>query len=84
MYSNTVEELKILRKTLGLSQHDLGRMLGYSNGQFISNVERGLAGFPIKKLSLISDADLRKSMADAVTKDAIGIILDQIDEALCV
>ena len=32
------------------SQQDLARLLGYKNGQFISNVERGLCGIPAKKI----------------------------------
>lgn len=37
------------------SQADLSKMLGYKNGQFISNVERGLCNVPIKMLFKISD-----------------------------
>lgn len=40
----------------GYSQMDLSRLLGYKNGQFISNVERGLCGIPFKKLPALCDA----------------------------
>lgn len=43
--------LKNRRKDLGLTQVDLGKKLGYSNGQFISNWERGLSGPPEKKIN---------------------------------
>lgn len=32
-----------------LSQNELGRKLGYRQGQYISNIERGLCGFPLKE-----------------------------------
>ncbi len=37
------------------SQSDLSLMLGYKNGQFISNVERGLCNVPLKMMKKISD-----------------------------
>lgn len=33
-----------------LSQTDLSRRLGYKNGQFISNMERGLCSLPMEKI----------------------------------
>ncbi len=36
------------------SQSDLSSLLGYKNGQFISNVERGLCSIPLKMLSKVS------------------------------
>jgi transcriptional regulator with XRE-family HTH domain len=37
----------------GFSQTDLSHLLGYKNGQFISNVERGLCSIPLKMLSKV-------------------------------
>ncbi len=37
------------------SQSDLSILLGYKNGQFISNVERGLCNVPLKMMKKISD-----------------------------
>jgi transcriptional regulator with XRE-family HTH domain len=37
------------------SQSDLSVLLGYKNGQFISNVERGLCNVPLKMMKRISD-----------------------------
>lgn len=34
-----------------LSQSELSHKLGYKNGQFISNVERGLCSIPLKSLA---------------------------------
>lgn len=39
----------------GYSQSELSNKLGYKNGQFISNVERGLCNIPLKMLSKISE-----------------------------
>ncbi|MBT7608333.1 MAG: helix-turn-helix transcriptional regulator [Bacteriovoracaceae bacterium] len=36
------------------SQTELSTRLGYKNGQFISNIERGLCSVPVKSLSLLT------------------------------
>jgi transcriptional regulator with XRE-family HTH domain len=38
------------------SQADLSLLLGYKNGQFISNVERGLCNVPLSMMTKISEA----------------------------
>jgi transcriptional regulator with XRE-family HTH domain len=48
------QELKVLRDSQGLSQHDVAKALNYQNAQFISNMERGLAFPPIKKLPILA------------------------------
>jgi len=37
------------------SQSELSSLLGYKNGQFISNVERGLCSIPLKMLKKVCD-----------------------------
>ena len=37
------------------SQSELSHLLGYKNGQFISNVERALCNIPLKMLKRVSD-----------------------------
>lgn len=37
------------------SQSELSKLLGYKNGQFISNVERGLCNIPLKMLVRVCD-----------------------------
>ena len=37
------------------SQSDISKLLGYKNGQFISNVERGLCNIPLKMLTKVCD-----------------------------
>lgn len=50
------------------SQTELSTLLGYKNGQFISNVERGLCSIPLKNLKRlcevleISQADLKGAL----------------------
>lgn len=42
--------IKTARLRKGIPQMELGEKLGYSNGQFISNVERGLCILPFRQL----------------------------------
>lgn len=44
------------RDELGLTQRDVAQVLGYSGPQFISNIERGLAGLPLMKYRPLADA----------------------------
>ena len=39
----------------GYSQSELSHLLGYKNGQFISNVERALCNIPLKMLRKVSE-----------------------------
>ena len=54
----------------GYSQSELSQLLGYKNGQFISNVERALCNVPLKMLSRVSEildiphADLKKAILE--------------------
>ncbi|MBY0416115.1 MAG: helix-turn-helix domain-containing protein [Bdellovibrionales bacterium] len=36
------------------SQNEVSSLLGYKNGQFVSNVERGLCSVPLKKLDKLA------------------------------
>ena len=42
------------RAEFGISQDALALQLGFKNGQYISNVERDLCGFPVKHLNSLS------------------------------
>lgn len=48
--------IKVKRVEAGLSQGQLGSKLGFSNGQFISNIERGLCSIPLEKCKLLCEA----------------------------
>ncbi len=39
----------------GFSQSELSQLLGYKNGQFISNVERALCNVPLKMLGRVAE-----------------------------
>jgi transcriptional regulator with XRE-family HTH domain len=39
----------------GYSQSELSNLLGYKNGQFISNVERALCNIPLKMLGKVTE-----------------------------
>ena len=39
----------------GYSQSELSHLLGYKNGQFISNVERALCNIPLKMLTKVGE-----------------------------
>lgn len=45
---------KRLQHPKGYSQSELSHLLGYKNGQFISNVERALCNIPLKMLGRVS------------------------------
>ncbi|MFA6238692.1 MAG: helix-turn-helix transcriptional regulator [Bacteriovorax sp.] len=53
------------------SQSDLSLLLGYKNGQFISNVERGLCNVPLKMMKKISEVlDINpEELKSAILKD---------------
>ena len=47
--------LKRVNHAKGYSQSELSHLLGYKNGQFISNVERALCNIPLKMLRRVSE-----------------------------
>jgi transcriptional regulator with XRE-family HTH domain len=58
------------------SQQDLSILIGYKNGQFISNIERGLCSLPLNKLADLAihlRIDLDPIM-DALLKDHAATI----------
>lgn len=55
----------------GLSQTQLSNLLGYKNGQFISNVERGLCSIPLKGMQKVVEVlkITPEELRDAMLKD---------------
>ena len=49
-FDNIARVARKHRLNKDISQADLSKALGYKNGQFISNVERGLCSIPLKQL----------------------------------
>lgn len=62
---------KRLAHPKGYSQSELSSLLGYKNGQFISNVERALCNVPLKMLVKISEVlDIPpEELKQAILKD---------------
>lgn len=67
----TLIKSKRLTHPKGYSQSELSNMLGYKNGQFISNVERALCNIPLKMLTRVCEVlDIApKELKDAILKD---------------
>ena len=60
----------------GYSQSELSHLLGYKNGQFISNVERALCNIPLKMLGKVSE------ILDIPSEDLKTAILKDQEETL--
>lgn len=56
-FKNIAELIKVKRldHPQKFSQSELSNALGYRNGQFISNVERGLCSIPLKGIHKVSE-----------------------------
>ena len=55
-WTKQAEAIKMAREKAGISQKKLAKILGYKNGQLISNVERGLCGVPDHRVIAFCDA----------------------------
>lgn len=53
-FENIATMLRKRRHQLRIEQTDLAKMVGFKNGQFISNIERGLCGIPGKKVAMFA------------------------------
>jgi len=60
----------------GYSQSELSHLLGYKNGQFISNVERALCNIPLKMLRKVSE------VLDITSDELKAAILKDQEETL--
>ena len=58
------------------SQSELSHLLGYKNGQFISNVERGLCNIPLKMLTKVVE------ILDVSPEELKNAILQDQEETL--
>jgi len=63
--------IKSGREDGGISQSKLSKSLGYRNGQFISNVERGICSIPLDKVAKVADVLKLDSgtLRDALVED---------------
>lgn len=53
-FKNIGRLVKATRESKGISQTFLSRELGYKNGQFVSNIERGICSIPFEKILTLS------------------------------
>lgn len=70
-FENTRILVAAKRYEKNISQGKLGKLLGFKNGQTISNLERGLQGFPLDRLNdlaMILSID-KTELLEAVMKD---------------
>jgi transcriptional regulator with XRE-family HTH domain len=67
----------------GYSQSELSHLLGYKNGQFISNVERALCNIPLKMLKRVSDVlDIpAEDLKTAILKDHEKTLDNYLEQA---
>lgn len=74
--------IRVRRDIVGLSQMELSKLLGYKNGQFISNVERGLCSIPhekIKHLAKVLQIDVQ-TICQALTYDFTQGLINIIED----
>jgi ribosome-binding protein aMBF1 (putative translation factor) len=72
-FNHIAEFVKTHRRNVEIDQMRLAKKLGYKNGQFISNVERGLCSIPetkIRLLAMILNVEVSE-IIDAMTADFI-------------
>jgi len=82
-FRHIADIVKKYRKGHGqrLGQEELSQLLGYKNGQFISNVEREKCSVPLKTLSkLINVLEIPKDeLIEAVVKDYRETVYNHIN-----
>lgn len=72
--------LKAKRESKGLTQLAVAQKLGYSSPQFISNIERGISGVPLKSLRvLVSLYSIHpEEIVDLLLKEKRDILLQEL------
>lgn len=73
---------KRLEHPLAYSQSQLSLALGYKNGQFISNVERGLCNIPLKILPKICEVlNIHpQELKEAILRDQEATLVNYLDK----
>ena len=80
------EFLFACRINANMSQLELAQKLGYSSGQFVSNIERGTVGLPLKKIKKFcralklkdKDIDLLRGIMIQEYSDKIDKVFDSL------
>jgi len=50
-FDNVAKVIRLARQVTTISQNDLAKHLGYKNGQFVSNIERGICSIPPERVA---------------------------------
>lgn len=79
-FSNVATLVQTERVKLHISQTDLSIALGYKNGQFISNMERGLCSLPLSKTAKLCNA--LRIPGDVLREALVNDYLDHISNFL--
>ena len=79
-FNHIAKYIKTQREAVELSQTELATAIGYKNGQFISNVERGLCSLPLCKIKPTAQA-LRVN-SDWIAEEIVKDFMDTVAEAL--
>lgn len=80
--------IKQLRLVNQISQNDLSLILGFKNGQYISNIERGLCSLPFKNIPLLAKVlkvdesavidtimeDVKKNIESVCSKNKVDVV----------
>ncbi|AYF45222.1 MULTISPECIES: helix-turn-helix domain-containing protein [Halobacteriovorax] len=85
VFENIAKLIKQRRRSLSpkVSQQGLSYRLGYKNGQFISNIERGLCSVPLRSLNSICDVlkVSKEELRETLLKDYAETIDNYFAEA---
>ena len=76
-YKNSAKLIKSIREKAGLSQLEFAKLLGFDNAQFVSNIERGVASLPAKRINKIKSLVNKDLLLSAYLADVKSTWLDE-------
>lgn len=71
--THTARVLRRARIKVGMSQAEISRRIGYTSGQFVSNLERGISSLPMSRMTALCDLLRIKPqvLLGAMTRDMV-------------
>lgn len=78
--SNLGEIIRVGRAKTNVSQSQLAKKLGYKNGQYISNVERGQCSLPVRHIA--QAGDILNIHPENIANAMISDYADKINNAI--
>ncbi len=81
-FSKTAQLVRNSRKKKEISQGALAKAVGFHDGQFVSNIERGLCTVPLKKVAVMAKAlDIEVTLlTDAIVADFSSRVTAGVEE----